>query len=191
MIRVRKDYTAIPDGLTSETAQDRIEMALREGKNHNANAYVYRHNSVVRSLRKIYADKCGYCETLLGVSSSIFIDHYRPKKGVKGKNDHPGYYWLAYEWSNLISCCGVCNNKKSHLFPVADEKNRVYQVQEDRSQWRADSESFRSEIPLTLHPEIDDPEEYLTVDINGVMRENKSSVKSGITIEVCGLNTFL
>jgi len=188
MIKVIKDYTSIPDGLTSETAQHWIEKALCERKNHNANAYVYRHNSVVRSLRKIYIDKCGYCEARLGVSSSIFVDHYRPKKGVKKKDDHPGYYWLAYEWSNLISSCGVCNNKKSHLFPVADEKDRIYQAQKDRSQWRADSESLRSEMPLTLHPEIDDPEKYLALDINGVMREKKSSVKARITIEVCGLN---
>jgi len=188
MIRIKKDYTEVPKGLTSETAQHWTERALHEGKNHNANEYVYRHSSVVKSLRRIYADKCGYCESAVGVSSPMFVDHYRPKKGVKRKDDHPGYYWLTYEWSNLISCCGICNNKKLHHFPVSDEKKRIYQPQEDISQWRADSESFHNERPLILHPEINHPEEYLSVDIHGVMKENNSSRRAEITIEVCGLN---
>ncbi len=118
----------------------------------------------------------------------MFVDHYRPKKRVKGEDGHPGYYWLTYEWSNLISSCGVCNNKKSHLFPVADEKRRICQPQVDRAQWRADSESFRTENPLILHPEIDAPEEHLTVDIHGVMRKKNGSRRAETTIEACGLN---
>ena len=38
----------------------------------------------------------------------------------------PGYYWLAYEWSNLLFCCQLCNQRfKGNHFPLADATRRA------------------------------------------------------------------
>ncbi len=105
------------------------------------------------------------------------------------KSDHSGYYWLIYEWSNLVSGCWFCNNKKSNFFPLLDEEVRVHEPLEDRREWRADSESFLSETPLLLHPAIDDPDEYLTVGDDGKMIEKNGSSRGKATIALCGLNS--
>src|SRR5215472_5170548 len=71
-------------------------------------------------LRKDYFDgRCAYCES--PVTSTDFGDaeHYRPKGAVTGEDrkaveyggaPHPGYYWLAYDWRNLLPACGQCNS---------------------------------------------------------------------------------
>ncbi len=187
MIKITKDYKAIPDGLASDTAQRWTNKALREREKHIAKDHVYRHTSVVESLNKIYAGKCGYCESFLGVSSSLSVDHYRPKKRVK-KTEHSGYYWLTYEWSNLLSICWLCNSKKSNEFPLEDKEKRIHQPQNRRMQWVANSESLLSEKPLILNPEIDEPEEYLSINTDGVLAAKNDSQRGSTTIEKCDLN---
>jgi hypothetical protein len=48
---------------------------------------------------------------------------FRPKGGwVQNDGDaltQPGYYWLAYEWSNLLISCQLCNQEfKKNRFPL-------------------------------------------------------------------------
>lgn len=66
--------------------------------------------------------KCAYCETLIAENHPGDLDHYRPKKSVTnslnrvtikdcsgGEEPHPGYYWLAYDFRNLLPTCEDCN----------------------------------------------------------------------------------
>ena len=67
--------------------------------------------------------KCAYCESYIVDFQHGDIEHFRPKKGVTDENDnvvfikdengqqnpHPGYYWLAYDWTNLLLSCTACN----------------------------------------------------------------------------------
>lgn len=69
----------------------------------------------------LFHGKCAYCETFVGVSCPGDVEHYRPKRKVEEAGDHPGYYWLAYDISNLFPCCEHCNRyrgKRNH-FPIA------------------------------------------------------------------------
>jgi len=144
-------------------------------------------NKYVREiLFNSYSGKCGYCESILGLSSPKTIDHYRPKKKVKENSKHKGYSWLVCEWSNLIACCQLCNNKKHISFPITDEKDRIYKKQADPKEWNAKSKSFLSENPLLLHPEIDNPEDHLIILRNGVL-EGKSD-RGKQTINILDLN---
>lgn len=83
-------------------------------------------------LINIFNDKCAYCETKL-VRDNYHAEHYRPKgkvtsqgnpvkvKDEQGKDlDHPGYFWLAFHWSNLLPSCSWCNtgNGKRNEFPI-------------------------------------------------------------------------
>jgi hypothetical protein len=42
--------------------------------------------------------------------------HYRPKGGFRQRRSGvlkvPGYYWLAYDWRNLLVSCAVCNRRE-------------------------------------------------------------------------------
>jgi hypothetical protein len=43
--------------------------------------------------------KCWYSEAILQEQQG-HIEHYRPKNRVAGE-DHPGYWWRAFDWTNL------------------------------------------------------------------------------------------
>ena len=83
-------------------------------------------------LPNVFNDKCAYCETPM-VRATLHAEHYRPKgrvtqngKKVKIKDDqdqeqtHPGYFWLAFHWTNLLPACEWCNtvNGKRNEFPI-------------------------------------------------------------------------
>jgi 5-methylcytosine-specific restriction endonuclease McrA len=75
--------------------------------------------------------KCAYCEAPIRDYQPGDVEHFRPKAGVSDENgqavflfdeegqvqvgadgkpvEHPGYYWLAYEWTNLLPACAKCN----------------------------------------------------------------------------------
>jgi hypothetical protein len=90
----------------------------------------------------------------------------------------PGYYWLAYEWSNLLFCCQVCNQRfKRNLFPLENRARRAATHRHDPA----------LERPLFLHPAIDEPADFLD------FREEYLFAVGGnrrgeITLRVLGLN---
>src|SRR5258705_11060485 len=77
----------------------------------------------MKFLIKLFQGKCAYCESKIVVNQPGDVEHFRPKGRVvdenfrpikirhkkKGEMNHPGYYWLAYEWNNLFPSCIVCN----------------------------------------------------------------------------------
>ena len=79
-------------------------------------------------LEHFFNGKCAYCETFIGPRFFGDAEHYRPKGRVtvrraaveiKGR-PHPGYYWLAYHWKNLVPACQYCNTVgKGTEFPIA------------------------------------------------------------------------
>jgi hypothetical protein len=72
--------------------------------------------------------KCCFCESIVGTDGDV--EHFRPKAACRQTSGdaltRPGYYWLAYDWSNLLLACGPCNQRhKGNLFPLADPSRRV------------------------------------------------------------------
>lgn len=90
--------------------------------------------------------KCAYCESEFASVAWGDVEHYRPKRGVTGE-DHPGYFWLAYEPRNLLPSCQKCNqgSGKRNYFPVSG-------VRAERPE-----DDLAAELPLLLNPyeEID------------------------------------
>jgi len=64
---------------------------------------------VLAALGQLFHLKCAYCQSPVGAVNNEEIEHYRPKGGIDGVDDHPGYWWLASEWSNLLLSCTGCN----------------------------------------------------------------------------------
>jgi hypothetical protein len=95
-------------------------------------------------LKNVFHFKCAYCETPI-VQFYGDAEHYRPKgrvsyrkpdgtpeypvcpdetSGASSKTfQHPGYFWLAYYWRNLVPSCESCNTGagKGDQFPVQDQ----------------------------------------------------------------------
>lgn len=106
-----------------------------------------------------YHNKCAYCERICKAD----IEHYRPKKKVSNEEDHDGYYWLCYEWSNLIPSCITCNRDggKHNKFPIlgtrVNEPPKLLNDNElDLDKFKANNHPLIDETPYLLHPEVDD-----------------------------------
>ena len=121
-------------------------------------------------LNEYYHNKCAYCETLCKAE----IEHYRPKKGITKPTVHKGYYWLVYEWSNLLPSCRYCNTEggKGNHFPILSETNRVDKPifekngKLDKTKCVANNSPLLDEEPYLLHPEIDNPKNFLGFRLN-------------------------
>jgi hypothetical protein len=134
--------------------------------------------------------KCAYCETSISNHYGD-VEHFRPKAGIQRQNRtwvairvgakeirHPGYFWLAYDWENLIPSCSGCNRYqhgvgKANCFPV-DGPYAKRPGQE------------RKERPLLLNPRVDDPQKHIKFDDNWYALP--LTVRGRVTIEVMGLN---
>jgi hypothetical protein len=70
-------------------------------------------------LQDMFSGRCAYCEALFLSVSFGDVEHYRPKAEVTDEANHLGYYWLAYEPSNYLPSCMLCNQKaKRNYFPI-------------------------------------------------------------------------
>ena len=111
--------------------------------------------NVREPLFALHKGKCSYCERKRDKKRESDIDHYRPKTAVTEDPEHPGYWWLAYEWTNYLFSCKRCNqsNKKNH-FPLLTGSSRVASPKDD----------LADEQPVIINPIDDDPENYLSYD---------------------------
>lgn len=117
---------------------------------------VYGHDSVKNALLRAQHAKCCYCESKFRATSYGAVEHFRPKRAVKQDKDqrmeYPGYFWLAYNWSNLLVSCEVCNTTyKGNLFPLGDDTKRA----------RSHRDHLDAERPLFIDPAGEDPRQHI------------------------------
>jgi uncharacterized protein (TIGR02646 family) len=156
MKKIVKNFNAVPAALTTATAQQLRQQALAEKGGHDFRKSLYRHEEVLSALSAIYNNKCAFCESDTTAGAPLQVEHYRPKAKVTGEAAHPGYYWLGYEWSNLLLACSSCNNKKGNHFPVARQRALAHPVvngQLDAARCVATAAELVAEQPLLLNPE--------------------------------------
>ena len=140
---------------------------------------VYAAPDVREGLFALFSGKCAYCETAYGAVAPVNVEHHRPKAGAIGVDgafspDH--YWWLAYEWENLLPVCLECARSKGSRFPVAKERAHDPQTGVD----------LLAEEPYLLDPRLEVPEEHIAFAEDGtaVGRTDRGRV----TIETLGLN---
>lgn len=179
MIHIDRNTQTPPDEIQEKEFKELAKKLLIEKSKNNF-------KKLSKYLKRFYNKKCGYCETSFKIESSLSMDHYRPKGKLIGE-DHPGYYWLEYEYTNLLPACFGCNHVKSSHFPIDKSKGkRVTQPPMrnnclDMEACRVNSEIHIAEKPLLLHPEVDKPEEHLiflpTGEVNGITTKGETSVR--------------
>ncbi len=59
--------------------------------------------------------KCAFCEQNVLNVSHCDVEDFRTKGGynqsLKRQLQRPDYYWLAYNWDNLLFTCASCNQR--------------------------------------------------------------------------------
>jgi uncharacterized protein (TIGR02646 family) len=166
MIRIGKG--AAPRKLQSDGAKSASRQRAeydRDPKEYNSgrktfefSAAIYAHSTVKAALEKAQHGKCCYCEVAPEKPYAfLHVEHYRPKaysqQGRNAKKCFPGYYWLAYEWSNLFLACHFCNSSnKKNFFPLVDEASRA----------KNHHGNINAEQPLIIRPDgPDDPRSHI------------------------------
>jgi uncharacterized protein (TIGR02646 family) len=186
MIRVLKPAEP-PAVLRDEGRESTLALCrrLEDGESRlGFDKAVYGASSVKQALLLAQHDKCCFCESKVSHISFGDVEHFRPKAACRSSVDaperKPGYYWLAYEWSNLYFACEQCNRRhKRNLFPLENENARVVS--------HHDAARLVAERPLYIDPGREDPEEHI-----GFRREyaqpRNGSRRGEIAIADLGLN---
>jgi uncharacterized protein (TIGR02646 family) len=201
MIRLRRDRQDSKGALICPTdsweglAKAALADALREAAAHEARREVYGHDWVRAALEALFHDKCAYCETKITGGTDWEVEHFRPKARVAERLDHPGYFWLAYEWSNLYPSCTLCNQRrrdrprwgdcslagtggKGDQFPLVDEGERAMSPHDDLDR----------EKPLLLDPCRDNPDRVLSYNLLGEIIATGDHPRAKATIAIFHLD---
>lgn len=185
MNKINKTYPA-PSVLqnASETLVPEHTTAVASGNFDIQFDDVYHHRDVKKQLMTDQHYKCAYCERAKNGDYGD-VEHFRPKKGFNTSSGQPivkpGYYWLAYDWDNLLFSCTECNRTfKKNLFPLRDESQRDIAHQD-----------ISGEEPLLINPVEDDPGDYIRFEqhiIKPNLIDGQESEKGKETIKVFKLN---
>ncbi len=169
-----------------------------------------------------FHNKCAYCETpVVGFPGDA--EHFRPKGRVRirsaaddleivtivdeqgDKIAHPGYFWLAYHWDNLLPACETCNRGgKNDLFPVTrphvavkrltvEEIDRlIHRMTESKQEkfifYLEPEDLDEMEGRLLLHPYHDDPQKHIYFKADGTVSEWQGSEQGKASIQIYNLN---
>ncbi|MBY3101151.1 endonuclease [Rhizobium laguerreae] len=147
----------------------------------------YKESAVKVELERLFHGKCAYCESFFASTQPVDVEHYRPKGEVEGVADHPGYYWLAMDWSNLLPSCIDCNRRREQKAPdvaigsivkllsggefdrtrkMSLGKSSAFPLATERGRARNPEDTLISEQRLLLDPTRDDPRAHLTFHID-------------------------
>lgn len=143
------DLEAIRPGIRDEieALNEAKDMVLAEPDPDERKELFERHRArwiAVRDAFEEHSDgKCWYVECRSSGADND-IDHYRPKSRVAEDGTHPGYYWLAFEWTNLRLSCQRANRPRRNLeigetggksdnFPLVEPEKRARTPDDDLS----------------------------------------------------------
>ncbi len=193
MIRINKPKQP-PDVLLKKGAKQRRKLcALYSRYRHDYDSgartfhshfdrEIYAHETVKRVLIQSQHGKCCFCEARITHIVEGDVEHFRPKAGYrqnpKDELQRPGYYWLVYEWSNLLLSCPKCNRRfKGNLFPLINPSERCV----------SHRGKINREQPLFINPAKDDPQEFISFKRDRAYALNDNA-RDEATIKMLGLD---
>jgi len=176
--------------------RDQLITDVSQGASVSINNSLYKKQSHIFFDRNgVFAGKCIFCESILFRSQIGDVEHFRPKKGVQNLDNsdvtkdgakHLGYYWLAYDWTNLLPACIRCNRPNTdRVTGTALGKRNYFPLVEDFRSYSPD-EDYSQEKPLFLNPVIDKIDDHIEINSDGVLFDK--TVRGRVTIDVLGLN---
>lgn len=193
----------------------RLKEKLARGETLKSDDFrAYGSQAVREALRGMFHGKCAYCESKIAGSQDTDVEHYRPKKGVTEADQagvhHPGYWWLATRWENLVLSCQHCNQSRSYHVIIPDgleteaelraflenhtntKAGKLNAFPTEGNLWVTDENGdLATEKPLILNPVDMNPEEHLDwVLLQGAstVRAKDGSPVGEATRRILGLN---
>lgn len=160
-----------------EYTSDTVSANSRDcAKSLEIDSNIYGHEDVKKQLILLHRNLCCYCESRVTDIAYGDIEHFRPKQGYKqDDNDSfhkPGYFWLAYDWNNLLFSCQKCNQQyKKNYFPLKNISKRCNPLK---------SFDVSKEEPLLINPSLIDPSIHIKFDNEipvGITDEGKTTIK--------------
>jgi hypothetical protein len=173
----------------------------------------------------VFNFKCAYCESKITAYPGD-TEHFRPKNRVRRRfklDDpsseivsvidedgeqipHPGYFWLAYHWQNLLPSCEFCNTgggkldvfqvERAHFSvtrlttkQINDLLYRITQSPTDPQVYFLEPGDLdQLEGRLLLHPYFDDPEAHIYFECDGTAAAWENSERGAWSIRVFDLD---
>jgi len=169
----------------------------------------YKDKTVRNTLRTMFHGKCAYCESKIASGSDTDIEHYRPKGNVIGADDHPGYWWLAMVWENLVLSCPHCNQRRKQEYTPEDQpegrSDRGFDGHRLVTTGKVDhfpmvdgryvtkhTDDISTEKPVFIDPTVTDPETLIDYDfgdqLNATILGRDPDERAKRTILLLGLN---
>jgi len=193
MRKIDKPARPIPESLMDCFIEQQANLLEKKEQHRFSNACY--NTSIKSELNRYYHNKCAFCETLLndrfGNSYQFTVEHFRPKSL---------YYWLGYEWTNLMPTCWACNEKKKNDFSLPDKRHKaevpLVEIENgnsyiDLSKCNAHAAELKAENAYLLHPELENPMDFLQFDLQKIgyfMQDTAASPRAAYTINTCVLN---
>jgi len=179
----------------AEEGRDRLLAAARNDRNIEIEETLYKERK--EQIFGWFHGKCAYCETLISANQPGDVEHFRPKGRVtdakgrpiemaahRGKRlQHQGYFWLAYDWRNLLPACALCNRPNRPRVGPRFGKWDQFPVRSFRAIKPGDE---AKEKPLLLHPIFDEPAKHFVLDESGIIGGRTDEGRE--CIRVFGLN---
>ncbi len=119
MIKIlKRAHTNIPEILTTKGVEATKDLLKRFNNGEvdfgskDFNSKIYGHRKVKEALIHSQAGKCCFCESMFRHIGHGDVEHFRPKAGWVQADEplnKPGYFWLAYDFDNLLLSCEICN----------------------------------------------------------------------------------
>ncbi|MDA9397252.1 hypothetical protein [Bradyrhizobium sp. CCBAU 45389] len=222
MRKVDRSKETAPTSLSKANRQGNTELdrvrahvADTDPKKGSFDFAAYKDDQVKRKLEALFHGKCAYCETFYAVSAPVDVEHYRPKGRISEDESHPGYWWLAMDWENLLPSCIDCNRRREQIVVTAGSsladllrsskastgQHRIQQGKHDSfpiagTRIVPESNDYAAESALLLDPCRDDPGSHLVFHIDhrnplGLVLPNGNptpSARGATSIHTYGLN---
>lgn len=185
MIRINKPASKTPPVLSGKGKDETKKLGKltkAQLSAHKFDSKLYGGAPVKNVLKRLQGDKCCFCEAKVSHVSHGDVEHFRPKggwtQGEGGPLVKPGYWWLAYDFTNLFLSCQLCNQTfKKNYFPLASGGKRA----------SGPKSSLAAEKALIIDPSREDPAKFLTFHEEMAVARN-GHAKGAETIKRTGLN---
>jgi len=187
MIRIFRGEEPAQLSMVRESQLARLRSLARAPTSNDVEGY----RIVAEELWRRQHYKCCYCENRVTKSYND-VEHYRPKASADrspGSLLKHGYWWLAFNWDNLLYACPLCNRTaKNDRFPLGESSVPLHPEQSHPG----------SESPLLIDPASQNPIvhiEFIRASLGSApspkhwwAQPRNGSRLGAFTIEICGLN---
>jgi uncharacterized protein (TIGR02646 family) len=165
------DTSSLQDKLPEswQAKADAVLIELKAASNHKDRQSIINKNGrlwgeLKDTLKELSHGKCWYTESKNDGSYGD-VDHFRPKGKVTENAEHPGYWWLAFDYKNYRFSCQIANTSgKGNHFPLREGCTYVTTFDGD----------LDTEVFLLLDPTIENDPKLLAYREDGYVIPNSA-----------------